>query len=195
MVVIGPTVCRSLSDVTAALGLEAGRIVGERWSAPHATSAQPNAGNLLLLDHARLGMFDFGSVRRLDATLRRALQRLLLAVDWGIPRCCCCATRFWTSSIDRIGGVLEAGSVTVSLRLLADARDRSFIISLVHQFVLAFMAATTGVIAVLLLGLPGGPRVTRERPRSPGALLLARNRARRDGGPGLAFRLLQVLGC
>jgi ubiquinone biosynthesis protein len=238
--------------------------------------ADPHAGNVLMLDHGRLGMLDFGSVGRLDATLRRALQRLLLAVDRADPALLCDAlldivarpedldettltrdlgafmarhlglgseagvrlfgdlfliladhrlavpgniaaafrslatvegtltglapgfriidhTRAFAAAqlaaqfspaalrsaasdelvalepilrrlprrIDRIGGALEAGTLTVNIRLLSDARDRSFITGLVHQFVLAFMAATTGVIAVLLLGLHGGPTVTR----------------------------------
>ncbi|MBV9048679.1 MAG: AarF/ABC1/UbiB kinase family protein [Solirubrobacterales bacterium] len=238
--------------------------------------ADPHAGNVVLLDDGRLGMLDFGSVGRLDAALRRALQRLLLAVDRGDPALLCDAlldivarpeeldepglaralgafmarhlglgaeagvrmfgdlfrilaehslavpgdiaaafrslatvegtltalapgfrivdhTRAFAAAqlaaqfspgalrsaasdelvalepivrrlprrIDRIGGALEAGRLTVNVRLLADARDRSFITGLVHQFVLAFMAATTGVIAVLLLGLHGGPTVTR----------------------------------
>ncbi|MBV8941421.1 MAG: hypothetical protein JO321_05305 [Solirubrobacterales bacterium] len=238
--------------------------------------ADPHAGNVVLLDNGRLGMLDFGSVGRLDAALRRALQRLLLAVDRGDPALLCDAlldivarpeeldetgltralgafmarhlglgleagvrmfgdlfrilaehsltvpgdiaaafrslatvegtltaldpgfriidhTRAFAVAqlaaqfspgalrsaasgelialepilrrlprrIDRIGGALEAGSLTVNVRLLSDARDRGFITGLAHQFVLAFMAATTGVIAVLLLGLHGGPAVTR----------------------------------
>ncbi|SDM23375.1 ABC1 kinase family protein [Allokutzneria albata] len=47
--------------------------------------ADPHPGNVLLLSDGRLGMLDFGSVGRLDAALRAALQRLLLAMDRGDP--------------------------------------------------------------------------------------------------------------
>jgi ubiquinone biosynthesis protein len=47
--------------------------------------ADPHPGNVLLLADGRLGLLDFGSVGRLDASLRAALQRLLLALDRGDP--------------------------------------------------------------------------------------------------------------
>jgi ubiquinone biosynthesis protein len=47
--------------------------------------ADPHPGNVVLLDDGRLGLLDFGSVGRLDASLRGALQRLLLAMDRGDP--------------------------------------------------------------------------------------------------------------
>jgi ubiquinone biosynthesis protein len=47
--------------------------------------ADPHPGNVLLLADGRLGLLDFGSVGRLDASVRSALQRLLLAVDRGDP--------------------------------------------------------------------------------------------------------------
>jgi ubiquinone biosynthesis protein len=43
--------------------------------------ADPHPGNILLLTDGGLGMIDFGSVGRLDGSLREALQRLLLAMD------------------------------------------------------------------------------------------------------------------
>jgi ubiquinone biosynthesis protein len=43
--------------------------------------ADPHPGNVLLLADGRLGLLDFGSVGRIDAGLRTALQRLLLALD------------------------------------------------------------------------------------------------------------------
>jgi ubiquinone biosynthesis protein len=43
--------------------------------------ADPHPGNILLLTDGTLGMIDFGSVGRLDGSLREALQRLLLAMD------------------------------------------------------------------------------------------------------------------
>jgi ubiquinone biosynthesis protein len=43
----------------------------------------PHAGNILLLADGRLGLLDFGSVGRLDPSLRRGLQRLLVAINGG----------------------------------------------------------------------------------------------------------------
>jgi ubiquinone biosynthesis protein len=47
--------------------------------------ADPHPGNVLVLADGRLGLLDFGSVGRLDASVRSALQRLLLALDRGDP--------------------------------------------------------------------------------------------------------------
>ncbi|MBB5955247.1 ubiquinone biosynthesis protein [Saccharothrix tamanrassetensis] len=47
--------------------------------------ADPHPGNILLLHDGRLGMLDFGSVGRIDAQLRSALGKLLLAIDHGDP--------------------------------------------------------------------------------------------------------------
>ncbi|HEY6748112.1 MAG TPA: AarF/UbiB family protein [Mycobacteriales bacterium] len=47
--------------------------------------ADPHPGNVLLLTDGRLALLDFGSVGRLDLTVRAALQQLLLAVDRGDP--------------------------------------------------------------------------------------------------------------
>lgn len=47
--------------------------------------ADPHPGNVMLLADGRLGLLDFGSVGRLDAGLRNALQELLAAVDRGDP--------------------------------------------------------------------------------------------------------------
>ncbi|HST65380.1 MAG TPA: AarF/UbiB family protein [Mycobacteriales bacterium] len=47
--------------------------------------ADPHPGNVLLLTDGRLALLDFGSVGRLDVTVRGALQQLLLAVDRGDP--------------------------------------------------------------------------------------------------------------
>lgn len=45
--------------------------------------ADPHPGNVLLLTDGHLGLLDFGSVGRLDGSLRAALQRLLLAMNRG----------------------------------------------------------------------------------------------------------------
>jgi len=47
--------------------------------------ADPHPGNILLLTDGRLAMLDFGSVGRLDAQQRYALQALLLALGRGDP--------------------------------------------------------------------------------------------------------------
>ncbi|NUW34019.1 phosphotransferase [Nonomuraea sp. SMC257] len=43
--------------------------------------ADPHPGNLMLLDDGTLALLDFGSVGRLDAAVRSALQRFLLAMN------------------------------------------------------------------------------------------------------------------
>jgi ubiquinone biosynthesis protein len=62
--------------------------------------------------------------------------------------------------LDRITGSLEHGRLGLNIRLLADQSDRRYLTGLVHQLVLTFLAATLGVMSVLMLGLHGGPRVT-----------------------------------
>jgi ubiquinone biosynthesis protein len=64
--------------------------------------------------------------------------------------------------IDRIGGALEEGRLSVNIRLFADERDREVVNTIVHQVLLAFIGATTGLMAVLLLGTTGGPRLINE---------------------------------
>jgi ubiquinone biosynthesis protein len=237
--------------------------------------ADPHPGNVLLLSDSQLGLLDFGSVGRIDAGLRAALQRLLLAVDRGDPAALndalleivrrpdeldepalertlgqfmarhvgagitpdvrmftdlfrivaehqlsvppeiagafralatiegtltqlapgfdilAQARRFTTEylaeqltpdalrqtatdelitlipmlrrlprRLDRITGSLEHGRLGLNIRLLADQSDRRYLTGLVHQLVLTFLAATLGVMSVLMLGLHGGPRVT-----------------------------------
>ena len=62
--------------------------------------------------------------------------------------------------LDRISAALEHGRFGVNVRLLADERDRRVITTLVHQSLLAFLGATTGIMGVLLLGAGGGPEVS-----------------------------------
>lgn len=47
--------------------------------------ADPHPGNLLLLEDGRLGMLDFGSVGRIDRSLRSTLRSMLLALHRGDP--------------------------------------------------------------------------------------------------------------
>jgi ubiquinone biosynthesis protein len=238
--------------------------------------ADPHPGNVLLLADGRLGLLDFGSVGRIDAGLRTALQRLLLALDRGDPAgladallevverpgeldeprlermlgrflarhtgpgmtpdvtmftdlfrivsehglavppeiaavfralatmegtltqlapgfdIVAEARRFAAEQlavqfspdvlrktaadeliallptlrrlprrIDRLGGALEAGRLSVNVRLLADPADRRYLTGLLHQVILVALAATSGVMAVLMLGLHGGPAITK----------------------------------
>ncbi|MBA2767635.1 MAG: AarF/ABC1/UbiB kinase family protein [Sporichthyaceae bacterium] len=62
--------------------------------------------------------------------------------------------------VDRITGALEQGRLTVNVRLFADEQDRQFATGLLHQVLLAFLGATAGIMAVVLLGASGGPAVT-----------------------------------
>jgi len=63
--------------------------------------------------------------------------------------------------IDRIGGALEDGRLTVSVRILADPSDRRYLTGLVHRVLLAFLAAAAGVMAVLMIGVHGGPALSK----------------------------------
>ena len=237
--------------------------------------ADPHPGNVLLLTDGTLGLLDFGSVGRIDAGLRTALQRLLLALDRGDPAALADAlldvverpeeldelrleralgrfaarhvaagitpdVRMFTDlfrivadhglavppeiaavfralatmegtltqlapgfdivtearrfaaeqlagqlspdtlretamgelvsllpmlrrlprRIDRIAGALETGRLSVNVRHLADASDRRYVTGLLHQVLLAFLAAAAGIMAVMMIGLHGGPNVT-----------------------------------
>jgi ubiquinone biosynthesis protein len=59
--------------------------------------------------------------------------------------------------LDRITTALERGTLTTSVRLLADHRDRHFVASMAGRAVLAFLGAAFGIISVMLLGVRGGP--------------------------------------
>ena len=238
--------------------------------------ADPHPGNILLLSDGTLGLLDFGSVGRIDAGLRSALQRLLLALDRGEPAGLADAlldlverpedldeprlermlgrfaarhvaagitpdVRMFTDlfrivadhglavppeiaavfralatmegtltqlapgfdivaearrfaagqlaeqfspdtlrktaidelaallpmlrrlprRLDRIGGALETGRLSVNVRLLADAADRRHVTSLLHQVLLTFLAAASGIMAIMMIALHGGPVITR----------------------------------
>ncbi|HEY2313672.1 MAG TPA: AarF/UbiB family protein, partial [Streptosporangiaceae bacterium] len=59
--------------------------------------------------------------------------------------------------LDRVTGAMEQGRLSLNVRLFADERDRRLVTGLTHQFLLAFLATASGIIAALLLGAPGGP--------------------------------------
>jgi ubiquinone biosynthesis protein len=238
--------------------------------------ADPHPGNILLLTDGRLGLLDWGSAGRIDAGLRGALQRLLLALDRGDPVILTDAlldvvdrpgqldeprleralgrflARYFAAGVtpevrmftglfrivadyglavppeiaavfralatmegtltqlapgfdvvaearrfgdqqlaaqlspeatrntaaddlaalvpmlrrlprrlDRLGGALEDGRLAVNVRLLADPADRRYLTGLLHRALLAFLAAAAGITAVLMIGLHGGPALTK----------------------------------
>lgn len=62
--------------------------------------------------------------------------------------------------IDRIAAAVETGRLGVNVRLLADERDRRHLTGMLQQALLTVLGASAGLMAVLLLGTPGGPKVT-----------------------------------
>jgi ubiquinone biosynthesis protein len=62
--------------------------------------------------------------------------------------------------LERIASAAEHGRLSVQVRLFADERDRRHVTGMLHQVLLTILAATAGIMAVLLLGTAGGPRVT-----------------------------------
>ncbi|WP_229845027.1 ABC1 kinase family protein [Streptomyces cinnamoneus] len=62
--------------------------------------------------------------------------------------------------VDRVTSALEEGRLGVNIRMFADSRDRRYIRGLVHEILLTGLAATAGLMAVILLHTTGGPMVT-----------------------------------
>jgi ubiquinone biosynthesis protein len=60
---------------------------------------------------------------------------------------------------DRVTGALEQGRLSVNVRQFADERDRRMITGLANQFLMAFLSVGSGVVAAMLLGTPGGPKI------------------------------------
>lgn len=82
-----------------------------------------------------------------DAAIKEVLQ--LAPVLRRLPR------RF-----DRITAAAERGQLSASIRLLADPRDQDVFSGYLHQAVACVLAATTGIMAVVLLASQGGPLVS-----------------------------------
>ena len=61
---------------------------------------------------------------------------------------------------DRITGAAEQGRLSLNVRLFADERDRHVVTGLTHQSLLAFLGAASGIIGAMLLGTPGGPKIS-----------------------------------
>jgi ubiquinone biosynthesis protein len=62
--------------------------------------------------------------------------------------------------VDRITGALEQGKLSVNVRLFADERDRRVITGLTNLLLLTFLGTATGLVAVLLIAAPGGPKLS-----------------------------------
>jgi ubiquinone biosynthesis protein len=61
--------------------------------------------------------------------------------------------------IDKLTSGLEQGTVSLNVRLLADRRDRDFVLGTVHQLVIAVLASAATVAAILLQIAPGSPEL------------------------------------
>jgi ubiquinone biosynthesis protein len=61
---------------------------------------------------------------------------------------------------DRVTGALEQGRLSVNVRRFADERDRRVITGLANQFLMAFLGVGSGIVAAMLLGTSGGPKIT-----------------------------------
>jgi ubiquinone biosynthesis protein len=108
------------------------------------------SGNLVALCDFAAGQF--GEQLSPDVLRKTAINELtaLLPVLRRLPR-----------RLDRIGGALETGRLSVNVRVLADAADRRYFTGMLHQVILTALAATAGIMAVIMLGLHGGPSITR----------------------------------
>jgi ubiquinone biosynthesis protein len=59
--------------------------------------------------------------------------------------------------INKLSESLEAGRLSVNVRLLADHRDRNFLLGLTDQVIVAMLAAAATIAAILLITAPSGP--------------------------------------
>jgi ubiquinone biosynthesis protein len=62
--------------------------------------------------------------------------------------------------LDRISAAAEGGRLGLNVRLLADERERRLINAWLQQLVVTVLAATAGLMAVVLLAIKGGPVMT-----------------------------------
>ncbi|WP_020672747.1 ABC1 kinase family protein [Amycolatopsis nigrescens] len=107
----------------------------------------------IVLESRAFAAAQIGERMRPDSIRRTMTDELmtLLPVIRRLPR-----------RIDRIGGALEEGRLSLNVRLFADERDRRVVTGLVHEVLLAFLGAATGLMAVLLLASGGGPKLLAE---------------------------------
>ncbi|MER7172122.1 ABC1 kinase family protein [Streptomyces mesophilus] len=64
--------------------------------------------------------------------------------------------------VDRITAELERGTFTVNTRMFAHPTDQRVLAGLLQQALIAVLAATTGLMSVVLLASNGGPRISDE---------------------------------
>ncbi|WP_026930835.1 ABC1 kinase family protein [Glycomyces tenuis] len=64
--------------------------------------------------------------------------------------------------LDRLADAAESGRLSANLRLFAKAEDRRVITAWLHQILLTVLAAASGLMAVMLIGIEGGPELTAE---------------------------------
>lgn len=62
--------------------------------------------------------------------------------------------------LDRLTSALEEGRLNVNLRPSATDRERRAVSGLVHEALLTILASTTGIMAAVMVGHDGGPRLT-----------------------------------
>lgn len=62
--------------------------------------------------------------------------------------------------VDRIGGALEDGRLSMNIRLFADSRDRRVVSELLNRVLLTFLGIFFGVSGVQLVSIADGPQVT-----------------------------------
>ncbi len=95
--------------------------------------------------------------RRLAEAVRPANVRAALEAELGtlLP-----ILRALPRRLDRIADAVEHGRLRFAVRLFADDQDRRLMTGLLHQTLLTVIGATAGVMATLLLGAGGGPRVS-----------------------------------
>jgi ubiquinone biosynthesis protein len=59
--------------------------------------------------------------------------------------------------INKLSESLEDGRLSVNVRLLADSRDRTFLLGLADQVIVSVLAAAATIAAILLITAPTGP--------------------------------------
>jgi ubiquinone biosynthesis protein len=61
--------------------------------------------------------------------------------------------------INKLSENHDRGRLSVNVRLLAEGRDRDFLLGLTHQVIVAILAAAATVAAIVLLTASGGPQL------------------------------------
>lgn len=64
--------------------------------------------------------------------------------------------------VDALADSLQRGELSVNVRLLADARDRSFLTGLVQQLTMTLLAAACAIAGIMLVVADAGPRLSPE---------------------------------